>query len=316
MKGGAFFCFSHKRPIFHTRFLVGFFAGVYPRGQNVVKYNITMPSLANWQKPSLFRKRFVLKILCIGDVVGTPGVETLRKKLPALKRELGADLCTVNGENADAGGVGITPGVAQEIFSLGADVITTGNHALRRATADVFEETPALLCPANAYYTGVSSGVYLHDMGRAQVAVINLMGAAFMGPVANPFLVLDDILKTLTTPHIVVDFHAESTAEKKALAYYAAGRVSALFGTHTHVQTNDATVLPGGTGYMTDLGMTGPVHSVLGVTPALAIEKQKTQGTVRFAVASGPCVLEGVLFETEDATGRCLAATPVQLFDV
>ncbi len=253
-----------------------------------------------------------MNILAIGDVVGDTGTAFLRRRLPALKRELGATLCTVNGENAEIGGVGISAATAEELFSFGADVITTGNHALRRATPALYEETPALLCPANAYYTAPAQGVYLYDLGKVQVAFINLLGVAFMGPAGNPFTVLDDILQNLTTPFVVVDFHAESTAEKLALAHYAAGRVSAFCGTHTHVQTADATVLPGGTGYITDLGMCGPLHSVLGVEIALAIEKQKTQQPVSFKVAPGPAVLTGALFELDDSTGRCLSVQPVR----
>ncbi|MDL2215550.1 YmdB family metallophosphoesterase [Ruminococcaceae bacterium OttesenSCG-928-N02] len=252
-----------------------------------------------------------MKILAVGDVVGRPGTDMLAARLPALKKELGVDFCIVNAENADESGTGVTTHIAQELFAYGANVITTGNHALRRAHTELFEQTPALLCPANAYYTAPASGVHVYDMGRRQIAVVNLVGTAFLGPAANPFTTLDEILKTLPTKLVVVDFHAESTAEKKALAYHAASRVSVLFGTHTHVQTSDATILDGHTGYITDLGMTGPLHSVLGVETALAIEKQKTQGSVRFKVAQGPCSLEGALFDIDEDTARC---TKVQTF--
>lgn len=252
-----------------------------------------------------------MKILAIGDVVGKPGSEILSKRLAAIKKELEIDFCIVNGENADESGVGITTHGAQNLFAYGADVITTGNHALRRANVSLFEQTPALLCPANAYYTGVENGVHVYDMGRNSIAVINLIGTAFIGAAGNPFTVLDEILKNITTKFIVVDFHAESTAEKKALAYYAAGRVSVLFGTHTHVQTSDAQLLDG-TGYITDIGMTGPVNSVLGVSPALAVEKQKTAGAVRFEVAGGPCEIQGALFDLDDASGKCTAVHTVR----
>ena len=253
-----------------------------------------------------------MKILCVGDVVGTPGLDYFCRRLPALRRRLGADVCIVNGENAHPDGVGITGREAQALFSHGADVITTGNHALRRAGESLYEETPALLCPANLPGLAPGAGSVTLDLGRCAVTVIDLIGVAFLEPVDNPFAAADRLLSADTARFKVVDIHAESTAEKQALAWYLDGRVSAVFGTHTHVPTADAGVLPGGTGFITDLGMTGPVRSVIGVAPELAVKKQRTHRPVRFAVAQGPCRLDGALFCCDDATGRCLSVQPVR----
>ena len=253
-----------------------------------------------------------MKILCVGDVVGRPGTDFLCRRLPGLRRRLGADVCIVNGENAHPDGVGITRAIAEELFAHGADVITTGNHALRRAQESLYEETEGLICPANLPHLDPRAGRATLDLGRYAVTVINLSGVAFLEPIDNPFDLADRLLAEDTSRFKVVDFHAESTAEKQALGWYLDGRVSAVFGTHTHVPTADARVLPGGTGYLTDVGMTGPVNSVIGVKPELAIRRQRSHRPVRFAVAEGPCRLDAVLFTCDDATGRCLSAQPVR----
>lgn len=253
-----------------------------------------------------------MKILCVGDVVGTPGLDFLCRRLPGLKRRLGADLCIVNGENAHPDGVGIAAPQAEDIFAHGADVITTGNHALRRAKEELFEDTETLLCPANLPYLERGAGCVTLDLGRCAVTVLNLSGVAFLEPIDNPFDTADRLLADDPARFKIIDMHAESTAEKQALAWYLDGRVSAVFGTHTHVPTADAGVLPGGTGYITDVGMTGPVRSVLGVAPELAVQKQRTHRPVRFAVADGPCRLDAVLFTLDDKTGLCTAAEAVR----
>ena len=192
-----------------------------------------------------------MKILTIGDVVARQGCDCLRHILPGLKRELGANLTIVNGENSAIGN-GILPGSAQFIFDSGADVITLGNHGLRRREIyPMLEENEFLLRPANYHPSAPGRGSVLLDMGAAQVGIISLQGAAFMEPIANPFDAADrevHRLKEAGAHIILIDFHAEATAEKRALGYYLDGRVSALFGTHTHVQTADEQVLPGGTG--------------------------------------------------------------------
>ena len=256
-----------------------------------------------------------MKILTIGDVVARQGCDCLRHILPGLKRELGAKLTIVNGENSAVGN-GILPGSAQFIFDSGADVITLGNHGLRRREIyPMLEENEFLLRPANYHPSAPGRGSVLLDMGAAQVGIISLQGAAFMEPIANPFDAADrevHRLKEAGAHIILIDFHAEATAEKRALGYYLDGRVSALFGTHTHVQTADEQVLPGGTGYITDLGMTGPQHSVLGVSPQAAIEKMRTGLPVRFTHPDGPCVLEGCLFDIDEKTGKTRSCTRIR----
>ncbi len=246
-----------------------------------------------------------MHILCVGDVVGSSGCAHLRRLLPVIKRQYAVDVCIVNGENA-ADGNGITPAAATHIFDSGADAITAGNHTFRRREFyDMLDESPCIVRPGNFPASAPGKGLCVVDKGRFQVTVINLMGVVYMEPLACPFETLDRLLDEAGHPKFcVVDFHAEATAEKKALAYYADGRISALFGTHTHVQTADGQILPNGTGFVTDVGMTGPCESVLGIRPELAIAKMKDKLPVRFATAPGPCMLNAVLFEIDDATGR------------
>lgn len=256
-----------------------------------------------------------MKILTIGDVVARQGCEYLRRVLPHLKRELGVKLTIVNGENSAVGN-GILPGSAQFIFDSGADVITLGNHGLRRREIyPMLEENEFLIRPANHHPSAPGKGSVLLDMGACSVGIINLLGVAFMEPITNPFDAADTEIRRLQEAGaniILIDFHAEATAEKRALGYYVDGRVSALFGTHTHVQTADEQVLPGGTGYITDLGMTGPLHSVLGVTPEASIERMRTGLPVRFTNPDGPCVLEGCLFDIDERTGKARSCTRIR----
>ncbi len=249
-------------------------------------------------------------ILCIGDVVGGNGCEFLRRHLPALKRTKGIDVVIANGENSSDGN-GITPASANHLFDSGVDVITTGNHTYRRREIyDYLDDTEAILRPANFPPDAPGHGITVLDMGRTQIAVINLMGAVYLDEHLDcPFRTLDALLKKYDLPKIcIVDFHAEATGEKRALAYYADGRVSAVFGTHTHVQTADETVLPQGTGYITDVGMTGVIDSVLGVKKELVIKKQLSRMPVRFDYADGPCKMDCVLFDIDDKTGLCRSA--------
>ena len=254
-----------------------------------------------------------MNVLCIGDVVGTAGCRHLSQTLPRVKRELAVDVCIVNGENS-ADGNGITPVSAGHIFDAGADVITGGNHTFRRREFyDLLEENDYLLRPANLPDGTPGRGWTSVDRGRYQVTVVNLQGTVYMEALTSSFETLDAVLEQAGRPKFcVVDFHAEATAEKKALGYYADGRVSALFGTHTHVATADEQILPGGTGFITDVGMTGPVQSCLGIRPELSIEKMKTKLPVRFAVAEGPCAMDGVLFTLDDHTGRTTAVRRIR----
>lgn len=251
-----------------------------------------------------------MKILALGDVVGEIGCAALEKVLPKIKSKYNIDFCVCNGENS-ADGNGILKKSAQWLSSIGIDVITGGNHTFRRPEFYSFiDQTEYAIRPAN-YPDGTNGkGMCIFDMGRNKIAVINLLGVVFLEPLDNPFLVLDREIEKAKQKNcniILVDFHAEATAEKKALAYYADGRVSALFGTHTHTQTNDLQIFEGGTGYITDLGMCGPKHSVLGIKPDLAIAKQKTHLPVRFENAEGECLINGAVFEIDENTGKCIS---------
>lgn len=249
-----------------------------------------------------------MRILCVGDVVGSAGCRHLEKVLPSVKRQYGVDVCIVNGENS-ADGNGITPFSADALFRVGADVITSGNHVFhRREIYDALDRCDGILRPANYPDTAPGCGVFVVDKGRFQIAVISLLGQVYLESLACPFETLDKLLGDSSLPKVrIVDFHAEATAEKKALAYYADGRVSAVLGTHTHVQTADEQILPAGTGFISDIGMTGPIHSVLGIKPELAIEKMKGKLPVRFAVADGACRMDAVLLTVDPASGKTTA---------
>lgn len=244
-----------------------------------------------------------MRVLFFGDVVGGAGTEAFRRHAPRLRREYGADLIIVNGENSERGN-GITKRSAGELFSGGADVITTGNHCFRRRDSEVFADE-RVLRPAN-YPEGVTGhGFCVLDCGSYRFAVVNLMGTAYMEPLDNPFAVIDRILPELNTKNILVDFHAEATAEKRAMGYHLEGRVSALIGTHTHVQTADEEILGGHTGYLTDAGMTGGERSVLGVNVDAAVEKQRFHTPVTFTEADAPCMICGAALEIDSKTGIC-----------
>ena len=197
-----------------------------------------------------------MHILLIGDVVGNSGCCFLQERLPQLKRTHQVDLTIVNGENS-AQGNGITKHSMEQLFSAGADIITTGNHCFQRREALSIYEKETVLRPLNFPDSCPGHGCTIWDNGPYQVAVINLMGTAYMDPLDNPFTVIEEFLPTLPTKNIIVDFHAEATAEKKAMGHFLTGKVSAVIGTHTHVQTADEAILNHHTGYLTDVGMTG-----------------------------------------------------------
>lgn len=249
----------------------------------------------------------MVNILCIGDVVGSIGCEFLRNHLPTIKKAKAIDLVVANGENS-ADGNGITPSSAEHLLDSGVDVITTGNHSFRRREAYPFYDScESLLRPANfPKDTTPGKGMFIADMGRFRVAVINLMGTVFMENLRCPFETLDEILKTPNLPKLcIVDFHAEATGEKRAMGFFSDGRVTGLFGTHTHVQTADECILPHGTGYITDTGMTGTIQSVLGVKPEIIISKLTTKMPARFDLAKGPCRMDCTLFTADEKTGLC-----------
>ena len=255
-----------------------------------------------------------MNILCIGDVAGSQGCQFLRSHLPALKKTKGIDLVIANGENS-ADGNGITPASAEYLLDSGVDVITTGNHSFRRRECyDYYDTCETLLRPANYPAGAPGKGLCVVDLGRVQVAVINLMGTVYLESLPCPFETLEKLLKTPDLPKLcVVDFHGEATGEKRAMGFFADGRVTALFGTHTHVQTADETILPHGTGYLTDAGMTGVIDSVLGVKPEIIIGKLRTKMPARFDWAKGPCKMDCVLFSADQRTGLCTGVERLSL---
>ena len=254
-----------------------------------------------------------LKVLAVGDVVGEPGLERIRKSLRKLKRDTGADFVIVNGENAS--NVGMTPRQGDTIFDAGADVITMGNHTFsRREIIPYIEENRYVLRPANLPPQQPGRGWEIYETRCGDVAVIDLIGRVGMDYLPdNPFLLMDKILKKIDTKIILVEIHAEATSEKLAMGYMLDGRVSAVWGTHTHVPTADAMILPKGTGYVTDLGMTGPAISVLGIQPKLSIDKFRGEMFQRYQAADGPTKLNAVLFTIDAASGKC---TKVERVDV
>jgi 2',3'-cyclic-nucleotide 2'-phosphodiesterase len=241
-----------------------------------------------------------MKILFVADVVGVPGRRAVEERLAGLKKELGVDLCVLNGENL-ANGVGITPKLADKMFAAGADAITLGNHVWRRSEIGAYlEQSDRIVRPANLSAHAPGRGLaVVQAADGTKVAVLNLLGQLFLGPPLGPFEVIDGLVEEAlrSTPVVLVDFHAEATSEKVALARWLDGKVTAVFGTHTHVQTNDARVQPGGTAAITDAGMTGPHDSVIGVQANLAIHRMRTGMPVRFETASGDIRIEGALVE-------------------
>lgn len=255
----------------------------------------------------------VMRILAVGDVVGAPGLAFLTERLHAYQIEQRIDFTVVNGENANV--VGVTPKQADAIFAAGADVITLGNHTWTRYELQPYlDNKRRILRPANyaPQCPGRGWGVFQTKCGP--VCVANLLGKFTLDPnTDNPFLVIDDILEQAETKVVLVDMHAEGTSEKRAMGFYLDGRASAVWGTHTHVQTSDADVLPEGTGYITDLGMTGPVQAVLGITPEQSIGKFLGDPPRRYETAMGACKLEGAIFEIDTETGKCRNAEAVRL---
>ena len=255
------------------------------------------------------------KVLAVGDVVGNPGLDRVRRSLRYLKRKTGADFIIVNGENASA--IGMTPQQGEDILDAGADVITMGNHTFaKREIVTYLDDCSQVLRPANYAPQAPGRGFGIYDTSAGPVAVIDLIGRCGMDYTPdNPFLEVERILKKLDTKLILVELHAEATSEKLAMGYMLDGRVSAVWGTHTHVPTADAQVLPKGTGYVTDLGMTGPQHSVLGIQPQLSIAKFRGDLTERYRWAEGETKLEAVLFTIDTDTGLCRKAERVDLYE-
>ena len=251
-------------------------------------------------------------VLFFADVIGRPAREMLGARLPQLKERYGADFVIVNGENA-ANGVGITPKVADRLLGAGVDVITTGNHIWKyKEIYEYIEVTPRLLRPFNLHPGSPGRGLTVVNSGERRLGVINLLGSLYLDPARSPFDAIDEALEQLCgVRNIVVDLHAEATSEKVALGHYLDGRVSAVLGTHTHVRTGDAGILPGGTAYMTDVGMCGSRDSVIGVKKEKILQRFLTQMPVTFDVAEHEVWLEGVALELDDR-GRALRITPFE----
>ncbi len=258
-----------------------------------------------------------MNILCVGDVFGAPGCDILQKALPVFKKQYDIDLVIANGENSAVGN-GITPASARSLLNSGVDVITGGNHTLRRREVfDLLEEGATLIRPANLVGDMPGCGIAYVDFGYTQVAVINLIGTVYIDGTENPYPFADRLIneaKSSGAKIIVVDFHAEATSEKRAMGFYLDGKVSAIFGTHTHVATADEQVLPGGTGYITDIGMTGVDQSVLGVKKEIIISRLKDGAQDRFEAAEGRCSVNGCVFNVDKATGKCISAERVRFY--
>lgn len=241
-----------------------------------------------------------MRILAVGDVVGENGCRFLEKTLPKIKKDHKIDICIINGENSDKSNA-ITPSSAELLFSLGADVITTGNHVFgRKEVYDYLDEKCDIIRPANFKKAEYGKGFTVLDMGSVRVAVMNVMGSSYTDKASNPFECVDELLDCdeIRSAEIkLIDFHAEATGEKRALAFYLDGRISAMWGTHTHVQTSDECVFPKGMGYITDLGMVGTFYSCLGVKPDCVITWLKDKQQTKFIHADGKAVFCGCVFD-------------------
>ncbi len=258
-----------------------------------------------------------MTVLAVGDIVGSPGRRLFRQVVARLRAANAVQAVVVNAENA-AGGNGVTAAVARELFAAGADVLTLGDHTWdQKGTEAAVAAEPRLLRPANFPPACPGRGWATVQTPLGPLTVVNLLGRVFMGPAADcPFRVVDDLLRRLPAGGpVVVDFHAEATSEKIAMGRFLDGRVAAVLGTHTHVQTADERILPGGTAYLTDLGMTGPAESVLGREIAAVLRKFVSGMPARLEVAAGPAVLEGALLRLDRRSGRAVAIERFREFE-
>jgi len=247
-----------------------------------------------------------LRILMIGDIVGRPGRRAVRDTLQTIRQELKIDMIIANGENA-AGGTGITADIARELYDCGVDVLTMGNHIWdKKEIVSYIEQEPRMLRPANYPPGTPGRGAGIFKINGTNVGIMNISGRVYLSNLDCPFRTADQIVESISgqTKIILVDFHAEATSEKIALGWYLDGKVSAVIGTHTHIQTGDERILPKGTAYITDVGMTGPRNSVIGVKANLVLQKFLTQMPVRFEVADGPYQFNAVVIDVDPETGR------------
>jgi hypothetical protein len=247
-----------------------------------------------------------LNVLFIGDIVGKPGREAVRAFLKPLQEEFAIDATIANAENA-AGGNGITKEIAQELYDSGIDFLTMGNHVWdQRTIFNYIDDEPRLIRPANYPLGAPGKGYgYFHRLGR-KVGVLNLSGRVFLPPLDDPFSCAIRLINMIRqeTPIIIVDFHAEATSEKVAFGWFLAGKVSAVLGTHTHIQTADTRILEQSTAYITDVGMTGPLNSVLGVKKEVIINRFLTQLPAKFEIAGGPVQLNAVVLDIDEENGK------------
>lgn len=250
-----------------------------------------------------------MRILFVGDVVGRPGRRAVRELVPRIRDRVSASFVVVNCENA-AGGLGVTPETADELLRAGADCLTSGNHIFaKKEIVPYLDREERILRPANYPPGAPGRGIGFYKAPEVQIAVINLSGRTFMDSMDCPFRACDALLEQALnrTRCVLIDLHAEATSEKQAMGWYVDGRASAVIGTHTHVQTSDERILPQGTAYITDVGMTGPRDSVLGVRTDLIIRRYLTGLPVRFEIAQGTAVLCAVCISIDPASGRALS---------
>lgn len=247
-----------------------------------------------------------MRILAIGDIVGLLGCRIVKEKLKQIKEENQIDFVIANGENSAVGN-GITKKSADYLFSAGIDVLTGGNHSFRKHDyIDYIDKSPRILRPANYPDGTPGRGFSIYNCKEHKICIMNILGIVFLEPLNCPFECLDNLIEKNKDCKIkILDFHAEATAEKRALAFYADGRISAMFGTHTHVQTSDEEIFPNGMSYISDIGMTGAVYSVLGVKPECSIKRMKNKVPLKFEHDNfGKCKIEGVCIDIDENTGK------------
>ena len=247
-----------------------------------------------------------MRILAVGDIVGESGIRKLKEELPRIKKQENIDFVITNGENS-AGGMGITEKNFKDILEAGTNVVTMGNHTWGKKDIFKFIDHPQLLRPANYPKGVVGKGLGIYECKSKKIAVINFMGRVDINILTeNPFIMAKEIVEELRgkVDMIFIDFHAEATAEKIAMARYLDGKVTAIFGTHTHVQTGDEQILPNGTAYITDLGMTGPKNSVIGMDIQVSIKRFETTLPEKYKIAEGECILNAVVFDVDENTNK------------
>ena len=256
-----------------------------------------------------------MKILAVGDIVGEAGVRKLKEELPKIKKEYNIDFVITNGENF-AGGMGINERNFNDMLEAGTNVVTMGNHTWGKKDIFKFIDHPQLLRPANYPKGVVGKGLGIYECKGKKIAVMNFMGRVDINILTeNPFIMARDMVNEIkdNVDMIIIDFHAEATAEKIAMARYLDGKITAIFGTHTHVQTADEQILPNGTAYITDIGMTGPKNSVIGMDAQASIKRFETTLPEKYKLAEGECMLNSVIFEIDDETNKAVGITRIRM---